>query len=533
MLWGLNSEGTFGTAGEGKKSWFDIKKTVDVRAMILADLIAVTSSTEREKKLLRSFASKKHVQKRLLYLFHRDLLPGITGRILESKAERDSEKKGQSVSLLGKVIGYFFIYACNAGMLFYIFLFALRQTKYRQNAWFRSFMTWLGLDIVLVCSAVVIITQIVIPSLVMKDLSRIKERLLSNIYDLKQKIDDNNGCGFNCADYLFVSTRIAKMDEFKDLKVAQMIADFRTPWPRRSYQRINEYSRTYKSSFAALFSGFGNVFMFLVGSFFQFPSSAQDAFFYSVLSVGFGYVVLLLTELYNLYPALIAIPVASAIVLIHFIVRAITSATKKSKMNIRVVNSGAYSSAHHSEAINQNRRASIAQGVEYVQSMQENLMNEAISDSGFDSNISDYHESYESRSASLISSKSMSSIDFNVSFSFGTSTDSCNYSTNGSSEHPTSFYSEEKMDQEGVEECDAPEGEDTNESQEGDVMHRWNDGGDESEEEYDDIHENHSNESIVERLTTMIANSMKLIRNTQLSAQGDPDEEDYDSNMEQ
>jgi len=51
----------------------------------------------------------------------------------------------------------------------------------------------------------------------------------------------------------------------------------------------------------------------------------QDAVINSAFSAGFGYTVVLLGQLYYLFPALIVIPIMTVLILIHFIVRAINA----------------------------------------------------------------------------------------------------------------------------------------------------------------------------------------------------------------
>ena len=309
---------------------------MDVRRLLVTELVAVDQSTSRELALLRTFKSKTAKQKRLLQLFQCDLLPGINGKILELKQRRDSEKESEGVSMWAKIVGYIVVGGANMLMLFYIFLFALQQTKFRQDAWFRSFMTWLGLDIILVGSSMVFVFHIVIPYFAMKDLTRIKEKLLSSIREYEDKLiqhgdlkdttdDEKSDKSFNSTEYFFVSTRIARTEEYKNLYIAKIINNFRTPWPRQSYKHATDYSQPYNSRFAALFSGIGKVFVFLAGGFIQFPTSVQDAVALTAFSTGMGYVIVLLAELYHLYPALIAIPIVTVAVVAHFIIKAVSA----------------------------------------------------------------------------------------------------------------------------------------------------------------------------------------------------------------
>ena len=267
-------------------------------------------------------------------------MPGISGSILQMKAQRDEDARMEGgTSIWVKIAGYMTVGAANAGMLFYVFLFALRQTKFRQDAWFRSFMIWLGLDIILVCTMVVIFSNIMLPSFIMKDLSKIKERLLSTVEDYKRRLgqvrengeektrDDPNVKEFNAAEYLFVSIRLAKMDDFKHLPLAKIIVQFSTPWPRQSYLHV-ENSNEYSTQYFTLSRSVSTLAAFVIGSFIQLPTSIQDSTMYMVLSTACGYLVLLLAQLYMLYPALIAIPIAVSLVLCHYLIKAITAMRK-------------------------------------------------------------------------------------------------------------------------------------------------------------------------------------------------------------
>ena len=300
---------------------------------------------------------------------------------MESKSIRDSDQKRNGVSMLTRVAGYAIVCGADTGMLFYVFLFALQQTKVRQDAWFRSFMTWLGMDIILVCSMLVLISQIVIPSFVRKDLAKIKQKLVSTIDNYHRKV--NTDCKeeinveFNSADYLFVSTRLAKIVEFKHLAVAKIIANFRTPWPRQSYLYMKDYSHNYRSKFTMIFSSFGSVIVYLLGGFIQLPTAAQDAAVYSAFSTGFGYSLVLLAKLYYVYPALIVVPVVVGIVLVHFLIRTLSLAKprKDSSKKVVPVEREMEVETATDRNIRNNRRKSLIEGVNLMRSMQKAVVN--------------------------------------------------------------------------------------------------------------------------------------------------------------
>ena len=119
-----------------------------VSQRVLTDLKSVHASLVAEAQIDKtSQRSSLERGKRLLFLFQRDLLPGVSGKILESKGQRDNVPV-KFVSFHSKAVAWAFISLLNIGMLFYILLFALTQTGPRQNAWFQSFALWLVVELV-------------------------------------------------------------------------------------------------------------------------------------------------------------------------------------------------------------------------------------------------------------------------------------------------------------------------------------------------------------------------------------------------
>ena len=176
------------------------KKGVDVKEAVLMDLKRIHDTVRDEAAALKETqAAKYEIGRKLLFLFQCDLLPGISGKILELKGNRDSSAV-KHVSYSAKVVGWSVLILMDVGMLFYILLFALTQTGPRQNAWFQSFALWLVVEILLVSTMIVLITHILIPSLIMKDITQIKRRLMDNIRDFNDKV---NGCD---------STQLAKRE---------------------------------------------------------------------------------------------------------------------------------------------------------------------------------------------------------------------------------------------------------------------------------------------------------------------------------
>ncbi len=293
--------------------------------LIISELESIELALKEEKERFeKEKMSEKEKGKRLLYLFQKDLMPGINGMILESKDKRDNVNvKGSSRS--AKMISWIFLGSVNVGMLFYILLFALSQDSHRQGAWGQSFALWLIVEIFLVSSLSVMIMHVWIPSIVMRDLGSIKKKLIGNVISfyrnmskgdqamiMKQKV-------FNSAEYLFVSHRLSV--DYSDLKIAKMVLSFQTPWPKRSYQHVQDMSKKYDRKFAALSRSFSMVVLFFLSSLLSVPISVQDMIIQLVSTTAMGYTLLLHLQLYQIFPILVLIPTLFIAGLVHFLIQ--------------------------------------------------------------------------------------------------------------------------------------------------------------------------------------------------------------------
>jgi hypothetical protein len=347
VLWGLDADGTFRTkAADATSLWGRLKERlfkkddVNVRETVLMDIRRIHESVQAESKALRAADASRHeIGKKLLFLFQCDLLPGISGKILELKGSRDSTKV-KHVPKYAKIAGYTVLFLMNTGMMFYILLFALTQTGPRQNAWFQSFALWLVVEILLVSTGIVFVTHILIPSLVMKDITQIKRRLMDNIRDFNDKVaadkangkaildttEDSQKVSFNAANFLFVSTRLAR--QFPDLKESKIIAQFSTPWPRQSYLRVQNVSKKYSKKFSALTRSASILLIFFVGNFLSVPPSIQDMVVQMTSTTAIGYIVLVHVQLYEIFPALVVLPALLLAGLAHFVIQSSKSDAK-------------------------------------------------------------------------------------------------------------------------------------------------------------------------------------------------------------
>ena len=310
---------------------FPTKRPKSFRNSLLSELSSVKQHVREEIEEF-DFAglSLRDKGKRLLYLFQGDLLPGLRGQILCAKGKRDNSAT-KPVSLTAKVLGYVVVFLSNAGMLFYIFLFALVQSKSRQDAWLQSFLLWLMCEVLIVSTVVVLVVHYFIPSFIQRDVEKIGEKLQQSVIAYHESLAanrhddgaiiastyaDDRDDNFNAAEFLFVSSQVAK--RFPDLPVSKVIRQFHTPWPRRSYERVHDASQSYKNNGVAfLLGGFATILLYMLESFVQLPQGFQDGLVRSTAALGTGYMVLLHAQLFNFYPALAFLPIFLVFVFSH------------------------------------------------------------------------------------------------------------------------------------------------------------------------------------------------------------------------
>jgi hypothetical protein len=314
--------------------------------LILSELENVETAVKAEKEFFtKERLTEREKGKRLLFLFQKDLMPGINGMILESKDKRDALIL-QGTSRTAKILSWAFLITVNGAMLFYIMLFALSQDSHRQQAWGQSFALWLVVEVFLVSTVSVLLMQVLIPSLTMKDVGIIKKKLIVNVISFYKEmarnrsnsIEENDGGErnsgdesknkkvFNSAEYLFISNRLAHF--YSDLRIAKMVLGFQTPWPKQSYQHITDTSKKYDRKFSALQRSLSIVVLFFLTSLLSVPISVQDMIIQCSSTVTIGYTVLFHLRLYQIFPVLIVVPTIFLGVIIHFMIQS-NNAKKK------------------------------------------------------------------------------------------------------------------------------------------------------------------------------------------------------------
>ncbi len=311
---------------------FGAKPAADVYSIVMADIQKVRKALSIEIQSFQqsSLQSDREKGQRLLFLFQRDLLPGVNAMILESKGKRDALASDAQVEAWQKAAAWCAVTALNATLLLYIYLFAVGQSSVRQRAWFQSFMVWLIMEIFGVSTMVVLIAHVVIPAVTMRDLHVVKQRLLKTIRDYRKAIRGNGGKytepeepSFNVANYFFVSTRLSK--SYTKLDESKIISRFSSPWPHQSYQRTRSLSKTYSKKFSSLVRAGSMIIIFLLKGVLQMPPGIQDMVFSLSSMVASGNLLMFVVQMWNMSPILPFIFFGILFLFGHFAVKSVCS----------------------------------------------------------------------------------------------------------------------------------------------------------------------------------------------------------------
>lgn len=309
---------------------------------LLTDLTNIMKTILKEKQLFESSAlTSFEKDRRLMLLFMRDLLPGINGKILESKENRQSPDL-ITVSSTIKFISWIFLGLLNISLLFYIYLFALNQTITRQNAWFQSFLIWITFDILVASTVVVLMIHIFIPMIAMRDIFKLKSKLLTDVVtfkknltlnESKQLLNKENSKQFNAANYLFISNAIAKLNP--TLSLSPLILQFSTPWPKRCYKmKTKDLRKSYQNKFSFIYQAGTRILLFVVGNIVVLPAHLQDTLIHIITTSLLGYSLVLFLMLFRIYPLLPFLLILVIGIIVHFLIQINIEQTKLKKFNM-------------------------------------------------------------------------------------------------------------------------------------------------------------------------------------------------------
>lgn len=219
-----------------------------VKSLILEDLVQVERDSAlanaKQLALMEENNASSEPEKHLLGLFQIDIMPYITGKIVSSVQQRSLFfEHSKQYGMWRKALTMLYLVIVNAGLLFYILLFTLQQSGDRQVAWMVAFFTWLVIDVVLLSTMLIYVTDIFIPSMFISNLDNLRHRVVAALSLMKDRSLQNNyqpQLTFDASNYLYTSKRVAK--EFEYLPTSKIILAFSTPWPRRSYAKDESLS---------------------------------------------------------------------------------------------------------------------------------------------------------------------------------------------------------------------------------------------------------------------------------------------------
>lgn len=315
-LWGLNEFGHFRTPTD-TAGWCARRNDLDVQAVVLKDLLECRKKTEEALSNFFNRADVSDLEKRqrIAQLFMQDLMSGLSGSVVEGACDREMDliapiAADQRQAVLLQVAGSIALVMLVGGMLFYLFLFSVRQSATNQREWWNSLVMWMLMDALLLSTANVFFTHFLLPAFTMKDVRVVEQKLRECVRQCKQHKHDvdahsesNDKKQFDSSEYFFVSKRVAH--QFPHLPESEWVLSFSTPWPRRSYTHVADLNSDYNGSgFTTTATFVSALGMFILSTYVQLPTTVQDLVTQIAAASGLGYFCVLLVRLYNMSPAL-------------------------------------------------------------------------------------------------------------------------------------------------------------------------------------------------------------------------------------
>lgn len=270
-------------------------------------------------------------RKRLNLLFVKDLLDGVNGMILDQKDRRDNERIFNQVEKWHKVLACIVLVTSCFGMLYYVYLFSMRQSASRQRAWFNSFQIWFFFEVFVISTGLVFVEHVLIPLWSLREVQRVKEKIVSDILTFQRRVkkmtksklnktreivSEEVGSLFNAAEYFFPSHRLAKM--FPQYPESGLILRYSTPWPKKSFKRVEKSTRKrYDKRYEFITKTFSRIAIFTLSSMIQLPPSLQDMGLQMFLLTLCGAVVRFHMQLYEINPMLTFFPLFLLTIMIY------------------------------------------------------------------------------------------------------------------------------------------------------------------------------------------------------------------------
>ena len=386
-MWGLASSGLFVKAEQADSyaQWLQLRLVQPDRAHVQKQVLLGILRAQKLEKLeveyiKQAFPSEAEIGKTLLFYLHCDLLPGLSGRVLENKGWRDRER-AVPVGWQLKLLCWIAILALNVWCMYYVIAFAVEQSSPRRSAWFKSFMLYLVLDCAGLSSAHVAVTHYAVPSVAMRKVAAVKEFLVRRYQTIEIEVlkrrnakalaqnavrpfqsgTDMEAGGeatvtsarrpahwFNAADFLYVSQRLSRhVPALAEAHIVELCAETQNtrqavlkeamahvpstkPKPPRAQPR---YTGAVIQSAVTTCAGAVAWCIYLVQLSFRllfvlmrpflvvavtFPEPLQDLLLELCAVVLLGYILLLHIMLYEFYPLVAFLPVFVIGTVAHF-----------------------------------------------------------------------------------------------------------------------------------------------------------------------------------------------------------------------
>jgi hypothetical protein len=170
-------------------------------------------------------------------------------------------KKHRPVNVLVKIVFFSVVVLTNISFLSYSLLFSVKQDSNTQAIFFKSLIIWLALEVVVISTIAMIVTQVVFPLLVLyKDIAEIKKimrqaiekfllpdtqsfRITPQLEGIVPAPMHPSSCGtlqetrsLDICPYLFVSHRVASA--FPDLAESMVIQSFHSSYPKETFRHV-------------------------------------------------------------------------------------------------------------------------------------------------------------------------------------------------------------------------------------------------------------------------------------------------------
>lgn len=281
------------------------------------------------------------IQNNILYYFYYDNFSMTNQIILNYKANRDDDHDDFNINKYIRIIYSIILLILlfmMIGYLFYFVLFLIRTSLYQQQIYIYSFCISMIIDSFMIQLIIIMIYDIILPLIIMKEVHRIKEILLDcmmiqknrndnkNIY---HNHDDNNNLksqrssritsptavnqsGFNTANYYYISRLLAK--EFESFNESKLISIYHTTNPMISsritkkatdkeyYKHHNQYSLYYCIvGFYIITIVISNILSSVMLLFLQSPKFLQEFIIQSSASIIISMAIIVTLNFYHIY----------------------------------------------------------------------------------------------------------------------------------------------------------------------------------------------------------------------------------------